>query len=436
MLHHTDVDIINPMRKNIAEFWRIFKTTPLGKLVRFLSPQWLVNLLEHFPAAFLANIVYGFPSRKISVIGVTGTDGKTTTSNMIYQILEDAGKSVALVSTINAKIGGEEIDTGFHVTSPHSFMVQEFIKKAVDRGCEYIVLEVTSHSLDQGRFWGVKFKIGVITNITHEHLDYHKTMNNYLEAKAKLLRGVEVAVLNHDDANFKKLLKFTRGKKVFTFGNDKRADFYPGKYPLKLKVLGDYNVSNAMAAIAAASSLGIDARIAIKSLEDFRGLSGRMEEIKNNLGFKIFIDFAHTPNGLEQALSALRGRDRGKLIAVFGCAGARDVEKRPMMGAVASRLADIVVLTDEDPRFEDPQKIITQIVAGMESRKMVNNKTLFIESDRTKAIALAIKLAGKGDVVGIFGKGHEKSMSYRGVEKPWSDQEAARKACLLLYHGR
>lgn len=412
------------MKKIIAGFWRLFKSTPIGKVIRFIVSQKMVNSLEHFPVAVLANLIYRFPSRKITIIGVTGTDGKTTTTNMIYKCLSDAGYKTSMVSTINAVLGDKTYDTGFHVTSPHPFTVQEFIRKAVKAGSKYLVLEVTSHGLDQYRFWGTKFHVGVITNITHEHLDYHKTFSNYLKTKAKLLTGVKIVVLNYDDPSYKNLLKFTKGKKVFTFGKHKKADFRPGKYALKLKIPGEYNVFNAMAAMAVANNLGISEQTIKRSLESFTGLSGRMEEIKNNRGVKIVVDFAHTPNALQQALTALRFKTKGRLISVFGCAGARDIGKRSMMGQISAQLADITVLTDEDPRFEDRQKIIEQIIGGMDKERAILDKTLFVESDRQRAIEMAIKLAERGDTVGIFGKGHERSMNYQGVETLWSDQQA------------
>jgi UDP-N-acetylmuramoyl-L-alanyl-D-glutamate--2,6-diaminopimelate ligase len=414
------------MKSIINSFWQFFKKTPLGKIIRLISPQWLVDLLEHLPVAVVANIVYRFPSREIKIIGITGTDGKTTTTNMTAKILNDAHLNASMVSTINAVLGDKIYDTGFHVTSPHSFIIQEFIKKAVTAGSKQLVLEVTSHGLDQHRFWGVDFETGIITNITHEHLDYHKTFENYLKAKAKLIKNVKYAILNRDDPSFERLAKMTSGK-IISFGMHKNADFNPQKFPLKLKIPGDYNILNALAAAAVASTLGIDERIIRRSLESFTGLTGRMEEMPNKLGIKIFVDFAHTPNALEQALKTLRPLTSGRLISVFGCAGARDIEKRPMMGKVSAQLADITVMTDEDPRFEDRNKIIDAIAESAQAQGAVLGESLFREPDRAKAIQLAISMAKKGDTVGIFGKGHEQSMNYQGVEKTWSDQKAVIK---------
>jgi UDP-N-acetylmuramoyl-L-alanyl-D-glutamate--2,6-diaminopimelate ligase len=411
----------------VTIIWQGFKKSPVGGTIRKLSPQWMVNFLEHYPLAVLANVVYLAPSRRIKVIGVTGTDGKTTTVNMIYQILKAAGKKVSMISTINAYIGDTQYETGFHVTSPHPFTVQQLIKKAVSSGSEYIILEVTSNALDQFRFWGIKFDIGVITNITHDHLDYHKTWENYFRAKAKLIKDVRVAVLNHDEDHFERLKKLSGGK-VVSFGLTKQANFNPQKFPLKLKIIGDFNLQNALAAAAACINLGIDTKVIRQSLSEFTTLTGRMEEVKTTNGIRVFIDFAHTPNALDKALRNLRKLTKGKLIAVFGAASERDTLKRPLMGEISGKLADITILTSEDPRNEDPNKIISQITVGALKGGVVEDKNLFKEPDREKAIKLALKKAGKGDLIAIFGKGHERSMNIKGVEVAWSDKEAIGKA--------
>lgn len=393
---------------------------------RRLIPDFLVNYGKHLPEAVMANFLYGFPSSTLRVIGVTGTDGKTTTVNMIYRILKEAKKKVSMVSTIGAEVGGRIYDTGFHVTTPPSFNIQKYLELAKDHGDKFVVLEATSHALSQFRVWGVRFEVGIITNVTHEHLDYHRSFETYLETKSKLIRDVKWAVLNYDDPNFGKLSQKTLGR-VVSFGLSNRADFNPSSFSLHLKLPGDFNMLNALAAAAASSLVGVDREIIKKALESFTTLSGRMEEIKNSRGIKIVVDFAHTPNGLEQALKTLKIQNKGRLIAVFGAAGERDKDKRPMMGRVAASLADMVIVTDEDPRFEDRNEIIEEIAQGVKVGGGVEGKTFLKEPDRFKAIEMALKLAKRGDTVGIFGKGHEKSMSYQGVEKSWSDKEAVLK---------
>lgn len=381
-------------------------------LIRPLLSQWLINNFYHLPKAILANIYYDFPTRGLKVIGVTGTDGKTTTTNMIYQILKSSGKKASMISTINAP--------GLHVTSPDPFLVQKFAKWSVDKKDEYLVLEVTSHALDQYRFWGIKFEVGVITNITHEHLDYHKNFENYFNTKLKLIINVKFAIVNEK-------LK-SKAPKALTFGIDK-GDFNQKDIKLKLKIPGSYNIENSLAALGVAFALGIDKKLAQKALESFSNLQGRMEEIKNNKGIKIVIDFAHTTNGLEQALKTLRDKNSGRLISLIGAEGFRDIEKRAMMGEIAQKLSHIVVLTAVDPRgqLETINRQVTQGALKMEAKKDIN---FFVIDDREKAIDFAInKLAKKGDTIAIFGKGHEKSMNLDGkVEIPWSDFEAVQKA--------
>lgn len=399
----------------------------MKKVIRKLIPQKLINYAKHLPTAVIANAKYKFPSQGLIVIGVTGTDGKTTTVNMIYQILKTAGFKVSMISTINAVIGNKEYDTGFHVTNLSPMMLQRYIALARKAGSKYLVLEVTSHGLDQNRVWGIKFDIGVITNITHEHLDYHKTMANYIKAKTKLIKNVKYAVLNKEDSNYKKLTKKTSGK-VISFGKKRDADVNIHNTPIKLKIPGEYNILNSLAAAAVCSQLGVSKQTIISTLSKFGSLPGRMEEVKNNKGIKVVVDFAHTPNALEEALETLKKQTKGKLIAVFGAAAERDVKKRPVMGAISAKLADITILTDEDPRFEDRNKIIDEIEYGAVAHGAKLAKTLFREPDRGEAIKLAVKLSKKGDTIGIFGKGHEKSMNYKGVEKSWSDKEAVLKA--------
>lgn len=389
-------------------------------IIRSVLSQGVINKFHHLPNAVLANLKYSYPTRKLKVIGITGTDGKTTTTNMVYKILKDAGKKVSMVSTINAVIGGKIYDTGFHVTSPSPQMVQKFAKIAVEHGDEYLVLEATSHALDQYRFLGIKFDIAVLTNITHEHLDYHKSFENYTKAKLKLINNSKIAIVNE---NIKGI-----SKKTITFGLHS-GDFNQDKYNLKLKMPGDYNTENALAAFTVAKVLGIDEKVIRQSLQSFDKLKGRMEEVENKKGIKIIIDFAHTPNALENALQTLRKETKGHLIAIFGSAGKRDADKRPLMGEIGMNLADLVIITAEDPRGQ-LEIINEQITKGALKSGAILDKNYFIIPDRQSAINFAIQtLAKKGDIVGIFGKGHETSMNIDGKsEIPWSDTKAVRKA--------
>jgi len=385
--------------------------------------------IYHFFQALAANLYYGFPARRLTVIGITGTDGKTTTTSMIYHLLNQAGFKTAMITSVEARFGQSKMATGLHITSPDPFWLQKTLRSMVDQGITHLALEVTSHGLDQYRVWGVDFKIAVFTNVTQEHLDYHHTWDNYLNTKARLLKDVSLAILNRDDKSYKNLKLKAKNLNVKAISysiTDQRAEFTPKKIDLKSNLPGEYNLSNSLAALSAVNSLGVPLKQAKVYLSSFKLPKGRMEEIKTKLDFRIFVDFAHTPNGLKQALTSLKDL-KGKtsrLMAVFGSAGLRDHNKRPVMGQVAGDLADVVILTAEDPRTEDVNQIISQINSGIKNKKT----QVIIEPDRAKAIQKAINMAQKHDIVGIFGKGHERSMCFGKREIPWSDQSQVKKA--------
>jgi len=396
----------------------------------------------HLLWALVACIKYGFPGRKMTVIGVTGTAGKTTTSHLIYHILKVAGKKVSLVSTVAAYINGKEYDTGFHVTTPTSWQLQRYMHEAQKGGSEYFVLEVTSHGLDQNRVFGTSIDIGLVNNISHEHIDYHKTLDHYRNAKAKIFSGVKYSVLNKEDNNFEYLKKRANGKLV-TFAVRKEADFNADKLHLAPRILGEFNLANSIAAATVASILNIDKATIRRAVSSFSGVAGRMEEVISNAKFKIFIDFAHKPNALQAVLTTARKLTRNKLIVIFGCAGLRDKLKRPMMGEISGKLADYTILTAEDPRTEDVRNIINEIAKGLLKGKIKEaNKNKFSVSilsnrqkyfwripDRQEAINFAVrKLAKAGDLVLICGKGHEKSMCWGKIEYPWDEKQAIWKA--------
>ena len=421
--------------------------------VKSLVPKPIKNAY-HFLQALFGALIFLFPSRAVKVIGVTGTDGKTTTVHLIHHILSESGKSASMISTVEAKIGDKAIDTGLHVTTPEPFKVQSLLRKIANSGSEYAVIEVTSHGLAQERVAFVKFFAGVITNIAHEHLDYHKTYENYVGAKAKLLNNVNYRLLNADDDSYEGL-KEKGGGQLVSYGIDKPADFVAknirigkravefeiccerkkGKSEvaaIKVGVSGKYNVYNILAAFAAARSLGIETKKAVVAISNFQGIVGRMQYIDEGQDFDVIVDFAHTPQALKEALETLGQSKKGKLIAVFGSAGERDVGKRAMMGKVATKFADESIFTAEDPRSEDVGKIMNQMAGGALNAGGVADRTFWKIADRATAINTAIgTLAGKDDVVGIFGKGHEKSMNISGVEYPWSDEKIARNALKL-----
>ena len=379
------------------------------------------------PAAFK----YKNPSRKLKVIVITGTDGKTTTSTLLYHMLKIAGKKVALISTVAAYINNESISTGLHVTSPDPESLNKWMTRMVEENIEYLILEFTSHGAYQYRNWGIKPYITGITNISHEHLDYHLNFDNYIAAKALLFNKAEYGMLNSDDQYYIKLRSIIKNKvqKIDTYSHEwlkhsKLTEAIKEKFPEL------YNQANAKLAAKICTILEIPRKKQIDAIASFPGVAGRMQSIPNKRQIQVIIDFAHTPNGLESALTALKQqlsvrKKNGRLIAVYGCAGLRDAAKRPIMGKIGTQIADYTVFTAEDPRTENIWSIIRQ----MKEQLTENHSKIISIIDREEAINYAInKLAKKGDVVGIFGKGPEASMCYGKKEIPWSDLEVARKA--------
>jgi UDP-N-acetylmuramoyl-L-alanyl-D-glutamate--2,6-diaminopimelate ligase len=435
--------------------------------------------------AYAAAALAGFPSRALTVIGVTGTDGKTTTSTLIESILNAATRrapgdrgAVGVITTVAARIRGQEVDTGLHVTTPDAPEVQHFLAQMRDTGCRYAVVESTSHGLHQGRVAAVDFDIAAVTNITHEHLDYHGTREAYVQAKALLFRALyatpgkpgvaRCAVLNADDVgSYGALLEVLAAEahhrgyalpvRAYGLAADRAAAqesltdggldvvatevrYAPqqtsftllsreGGFAITTPLIGEFNVYNILCAAAVALALGITPEQIQQGVAEMQGVSGRMERIDAGQEFLAVVDFAHSPASLERALHTLRplvGRgpdgQPGRLIAVFGCAGLRDRAKRGQMGEISGRLSDFTVITAEDPRTEDLDAINAAIAAGVRAASPV--APFSIIPDRTEAIQAAVAMARAGDVVAAFGKGHERSMCFGTVESPWSDQDA------------
>jgi UDP-N-acetylmuramoyl-L-alanyl-D-glutamate--2,6-diaminopimelate ligase len=376
--------------------------------------------IGHFVNASLALLVNGNPANALTIIGVTGTDGKTTTSTLIYSILKEANYKVALISTVAAFIGDKHIDTGFHVTSPTPWALQRLLRKIAQDRYSHVVLEATSHGLDQHRLLGINPEISVLTNVTHEHLDYHGTYDNYIQAKSKLFRASKQSVLNANDASLEPMRVLLAGKSRIHVYKAQDVPSY-----IKNQFKESYNQANAQAARTVAKLLAIDEATIEQGLRSFAGIPGRMEQIPNTRKVQIVVDFAHTPNALKSALSSLKKNTKGKLIAVYGAAGERDVLKRPQMGDIGARLSDVVILTSEDPRSENVESIIYQMKQGITKG---HDKVISIP-DRATAIEWAIdRIAQAGDTIGVFGKGHERSMNLDGKrETPWSDQDHIKK---------
>ena len=417
--------------------------------------------------AQLSAALFGFPARKLTVIGVTGTDGKTTTANLIFHILKAANVPVGMITTVNALIGDQVLDTGFHVTTPEAPDVQGYLAEMVAAGISHVVLEATSHGLAQKRVAACEFDIGVVTNITHEHLDYHGSYEEYRAAKGNLFielsksvqkaQGIQrLAVINKDDSSFEYLEGLILGLEpevsrvsygMGTGAQVKAAGVAASPDGLRFSVqvddqqpreihtslVGDYNVSNCLAAIAAtAAGLGIDWGHIQRGISSLPGIPGRMEVISLGQDFLAIVDFAHTPNALENALRSARQLTDGRVISVFGSAGLRDQAKRGMMAEISGRLADLTVLTAEDPRSESLDDILSEMAAGIVSQGGVENRSFWRVPDRGDAIRFALDLAEPGDLVIACGKGHEQSMCFGDVEYPWDDRIAMRAALAEL----
>lgn len=406
---------------------------------------------------WLAAAFYNWPARQLTVIGVTGTDGKTTTSNLLYKILVAAGIKAGMISTVNAVIGDEMLDTGFHVTTPDAHDVQNYLARMVEAGLTHVVLETTSHGWAQYRIDACEFDIAVVTNITHEHFDEHGSYENYRDAKARLFTSLEITqakpqgnprlgVINRDDQSFEFLKDFIKTKQL-NYGLDNKADVHAGNIQynsngikfiaisndFRVKVtsnlVGAYNVSNCLAALTAAVyGLGIDPQTAANGIAALDGIPGRMEQISLGQNFIAVVDFAHTPNALKSALEAGRKMSQGRVISVFGSAGLRDKEKRRMMAETSIELADFTILTAEDPRIESLDGILEEMAAGAIAKGGVEGKTFWRIPDRGAAIKFAVHLAKQGDIVLSCGKGHEQSMCFGKTEYLWDDRTAMKAA--------
>ena len=459
------------------------------KLLEGLSVPYIRVENSRQALTWLAAAFYGYPARKLTVIGVTGTDGKTTTCNLLYQILLAAGLKAGLISTVNAVIGDEVLDTGFHVTTPDAPDIQRYLARMLASGLTHVVLETTSHGWAQHRVDACEFDVGVVTNITHEHLDQHGTYENYRAAKARLFQSLEItrpksqgnprlAVFNQDDSSYEYLSSLFQSKipnqesriQISSYGLSGSADVRaesieysaqglhfkavgPGfSIPVTSSLVGAFNVSNCLAALTAAVlGLGLDPRTAAQGIASLPGVPGRMERIDLGQPFTAIVDFAHTPNALQVAIETARNiqnfnphsglvpnkadvpgvrgsANSSRVIVVFGSAGLRDRQKRRMMAEVAARLADISILTAEDPRTESLAGILDEMAAGARLQGGVEQKTFYRVADRGEAIRLAVSLAQPGDILMACGKGHEQSMCFGITEYPWDDRTAMRAA--------
>jgi UDP-N-acetylmuramoyl-L-alanyl-D-glutamate--2,6-diaminopimelate ligase len=429
----------------------------LRKKISYDNP---IRRLWHWLKGVTAAICYGFPGRKMVVIGVTGTNGKTTTCHMIEHILRDAGKKVAMISTVEFGIDGKIKPNKSKKTTLSPFLTQKFLKKCARKKVDYVVLEASSHALHQYRLWGIPFTISVLTNITHEHLDYHGTMEKYAKAKkilfsivakncnrreSKKVRNTphcHAFVLNTADRFYNEFIDIKCPEKTSygigegdlqaqnatysKFGSKFNMRYKYYGVDVELKIPGSFNVENALAASGACLNCKLTLDEIKKGLETFQGVPGRMEKIPSPKGFEIIIDFALTPDALDRLYSTLKETAENRLIGIIGSCGDRDKKKRPDMGRIVAEHTDITIVTDEEPYSEDPKVIMDAVLEGAKKIKKLN-KGLHLIDDRYKAIEFAVKQAQKGDVIVVTGMGNFTTRNLNKGPIPWDDRDVARE---------
>jgi UDP-N-acetylmuramoyl-L-alanyl-D-glutamate--2,6-diaminopimelate ligase len=429
-------------------------------------------------SAWLAAAWEGFPSRNLLIIGITGTDGKTSTANILLSILRAENIPTGLLSTTRVVIGSLEEPLALHVTTPEAPVVQHLLRRMVDAGLTHCILEATSHGLAQHRVGAIDFDLAVVTNITHEHLDYHGDYDHYLASKSRLFKNltadtwqtttnnqakhdqVKTAVLNRDDASFESLstipaprqlnyaidspadimatdIEYAGDKTQFTLRfNKKSSPFWPAKLSISSPLRGRFNIYNSLAAATAGMAVGVGAEALLKGLEQLEPIDGRMEQINRGQSYTVIVDFAHTPNALAQAIEAARNMTEGRIITVFGSAGKRDIVKRRQMAQISAQHADLTVLTAEDPRTDSLEDILQTMSDSCRLAGGIQDQTFWSIPDRGQAIYFALSLAETEDLVLVCGKGHEQSMCFGTIEYPWDDRTAVKTALDALAEGK
>jgi UDP-N-acetylmuramoyl-L-alanyl-D-glutamate--2,6-diaminopimelate ligase len=428
----------------------------IRKVVKSIIPTKLFTSIEptgHLLESILVAMRYGLPGKKLRVIGVTGTNGKTTTSFFIQKMLNEAGIKTALTSTVAFGVGDDIQRQMEHMTTTKASILQSRLKSFVAQGAEWAVIETSSHALAQNRVWGIPFEVAVLTNLTHDHLEYHGTFEKYREAKRKLFRianknGLRFGVVNADDPNAELFANTVANSttygiqsgevratniKLSNQGSTYTAVVGDDSYDISIKIPGEFNVSNSLAAISVGRKLGLTKAQIEHGLAALESVEGRMNSIDEGQKFKVLVDFASTPDGFEKFFSSVRPLVKGKLVAVFGSAGRRDESKRAEQGRIAGKYADVIIATEEDDRDDDGAKILRQIAEGASESGKVEGKDLFLVSNREEAIGLSFtKVSKPDDMVVLLGKGHEKTIERADGEYPWNETEAARAALQSL----
>jgi UDP-N-acetylmuramoyl-L-alanyl-D-glutamate--2,6-diaminopimelate ligase len=426
-------------------FRRVVKAFIPRKLFRKVEPY------GHLSEAVLLNTINGFPGRGLKVIGVTGTNGKTTTCFLIHRMMLQAGYKVGLMTTVAYGAGSEIRPQVQHMTNVTVPELMKRLKWMKSQSVEWLVLETTSHALAQHRTWGVPYSLAVMTNVTHEHLDYHGSFERYRDAKRMLFKqtnnykkGLRTGIINADDPSAELFVKDVatavtygvkngqlRAKKIKSTpsGSSYKAEFQGQIFDIKTNLPGSFNVYNSLAAVGAGIALGIEHKHIEQGIAALDAVEGRMTRLNEGQSFDVIVDFAHTPDSFEKLFADLKPVVKGKMIVMFGSAGGqRDPAKRPIQGEISGKYADEVVLTEEDDRDTPGVDILNQIAAGAEKAGKVRNKDLFLVHDRTEAIKFAISRAKRGDILLLLGKGHEKTIERADGEHPWDEIATAKKA--------
>lgn len=423
------------------------------KIVKKLIPKdlfWRIEPYGHLLEALFFNAINGFPAKGMKVIGVTGTNGKTTTAFMIQKMITEAGIKSGLMSTVGYGIGDEIKPQIHHMTNVSVPELMKRLKWMKSQNIEWLVLETTSHALAQNRVWGVPYSIAVLTNLTHEHLDYHRTFERYRDAKRKLFKitnrnkkGLQLGIINAEDPSWKyfaddiknKVLYGVKegdlralGVKLDPSGSNYRAKIENDEYSIKCNIPGSFNVYNSLAVVAVGRAVGLSSSQIEQGIAALKGVEGRMTIVDEGQDFDVIVDFAHTPDSFEKLFKDLEPVVKGKLIVMFGSAGRRDEAKRAVQGELAGKYADEVVITEEDDRDIDGNEILAQIAEGAKKAGKKQNQDLFLVHDRTEAINFAIKRAKPGDTVLLLGKGHEKTIERTDGEHSWDEIGTAKKA--------
>ncbi|RAL55092.1 hypothetical protein BLD25_04940 [Candidatus Gracilibacteria bacterium GN02-872] len=418
----------------------------MGNLKSMISLDNPARLTYHKLRAITANIINGFPSKNMIIVGVTGTNGKTTTCNIIARGLIKEGKKVFMFTTVNVIIGDQEFVNNTKMTSPDPFLLQKYLKMAKEKGCEIAIIETASHGIKMHRIWGIEYDICVLTNITQDHLDLHRTMRDYVKTKLTIFKKLiaykrkpgikKTAVLNMNsaylddflDQTYDSLYKYgdagnanVRAENLRIEGQTTKFDITTAGSVIKIEtsLKGQFNVENILAAVCVFIAFGIDPKKIPEMIKDVTGVPGRMEKVENDIGADIYVDYAHTADALEKVLTSLRNYNYNKIVTVFGATGSRDKTKRPEMGRIVDRNSDVIILTQDDDYAEKTEKIIKDVLPGIKRKEGEN---FWIIPTRREAIEAGIFALKKGDCLLVAGKGDEHTMVTNSGAVPWHDK--------------